>query len=87
MASTCDIYKGSIKLGSGTCAAGSANITSYTANDSGGQANDVPRVCARKAVIVVVTQAGTHVGRSWQTRVLTEGATTVLRDFCPFVGA
>ena len=87
MASTCDIYKGGIKLGSGTCAAGSTDISSYTANNSGGLANDVSRVCARKNVTVVVTQAGTHVGRSWRTRVLTEGATTVLKDACPFVGA
>lgn len=87
MASTCDIYKGSIKLGSGTCADGSASITSYTANDSGGQAGDIPRVCNRRAVVVTITQAGTHAGRSWRTRVISEGATTVLVDKCPFIGA
>ena len=87
MASSCDIYKGGIILGSGTCAAGSASITSYTANNSGGLANDKNRTCARKNVIVVVTQNGTHKGRSWRTRVLTEGSTTVLADACPFVGA
>lgn len=79
MASTCDFYKHGIKLGSGTCAAASASVTSYTAYLS--------RTCARKNIQVVVTQAGTHAGRSWNTRVLTEGSTCTLVDKCPYVGA
>ena len=79
MASTCDFYKGPNKLGSGTCAAGSASVTSYTANLS--------RTCARKNITVVITQAGTHAGRSWRTRVLSEGSTCTLADACPYVGA
>ena len=79
MASTCDVYKNGILLGAGTCAAGSATISSYTANAS--------RVCARRNVQIVVTQAGTHVGRSWNTRVLTESSSLTLVDACPFVGA
>ena len=77
MASTCDIYKRGVKLGSGTCSDGSTSITSYTAIAP----------CVRKAVLVTVTQPGTHAGRTWRTRVVSEGATTVLRDPCPFVGA
>ncbi len=87
MASSCDIYKEGIKKGSGTCTGGSASITSYTANDSGGLTNDVARHCARQNVQVVVTEAGSYAGRSWNTRVLTEGATTTLADKCPYTNA
>ena len=87
MASSCDIYKGGIKLGSGTCAGGSASITSYTANNSGGLSNDVNRVAARKNVTIVVTQAGSYAGMSWRARVLSEGSTTVLSQPCPFTSA
>lgn len=79
MASTCDFYKGSSKLGSGTCAAGSASVTSYTAHLS--------RTCARKNIRVVITQAGTHAGRHWDARVLAEGSTCTLSAPCPYVGA
>ena len=79
MASSCDFYKHGIKLGSGTCAANSASVTSYTATLS--------RVAARKNVQIVITQAGTHAGRSWNARVLTEGSTCTLSAPCPFVGA
>lgn len=87
MASTCDVYKGGIKLGSGSCAAASATISSYTANNSGGLGGDVNRVANRRNVTIVVTEAGTHAGRSWNARVLTEGATLTLSEVCPFVGA
>ena len=79
MASTCDFYKHGIKLGSGTCSDGSTSVTSYTANLS--------RTCARKNVQIVVTQAGTHAGRSWNARVLSEGSTCTLSAPCPYVGA
>lgn len=79
MASSCEIYKGCNLLGSGTCADGQVNITSYTAN--------LGRTCAGRRVQVVITQAGTHQGRHWGTRVVSEGATTVLQDPCPYVGA
>ena len=87
MASTCDFYKGSIKLGSGTCAGGSTSVTSYTANNSGGLGGDVARVCARKNVQIVVTQAGVYAGMKWHARVLTEGSTCTLSEPCPFTNA
>ncbi len=86
MASTCDIYKGSTKLGSGTCSDGSASVTSYTAFNAG-LSGDIARVCVGRRVNVVVTQVGTHAGKSWNTRVISEGATTVLRNVCPYIGA
>lgn len=79
MASTCSIYKGPILLGTGSCADGSASITSYSGTAPGPGRN----------VTVVVTQAGTHAGRSWRSRVTggSGGATLTLADKCPYVGA
>lgn len=87
MASTCDVYKNGIILGSGTCADGSATISSY--NDfNAGLAGDIDRIANRRNVQIVVTQAGTHVGRSWNTYVITETANALtLSRACPFVGA
>lgn len=79
MASTCDVYKGGIKLGSGSVEAASASLTSYSGTAPVNLRN----------VMVTITQAGTHVGRSYFTRVISGSgtATLVLRDTCPFVGA
>ena len=79
MASTCDVYKGSTLLGSGSAADGSATISAYTANLS--------RVALRRNLTVVITQAGTHAGHSWNSYCSAEGATLTLRDVCPFIGA
>ena len=79
MASTCDFYKHGIKLGSGTCAGGSASVTSYTANLS--------RTCARKNIQIVVTQAGVYQGLKWNARVISEGSTCVLSEKCPYTNA
>ena len=81
MASTCDIYKHGIKLGSGSCEAASASITSWTAVGS-------PHT-VRRNVQIVVTQAGTHAGRSWNTRILADNGsgTLTVADACPYVGA
>ncbi len=79
MASTCSIYKSGLQLGTGSCADGSTSITSYsgTAPNNG------------RNVTVTVTQAGTHVGRTWATTVLSGSgtATLVLENACSFVGA
>ena len=79
MASTCDLYKGQVKLGAGSVEAASASLTSYsgTAPING------------RNVVVVVTQAGTHAGKSFLTRIASGSgtATLVLKDAVPFVGA
>ena len=79
MASTCDIYKSNLKLGEGSVEADSASLTSYsgTAPING------------RNVVVVVTQAGDHAGKSFLTRILSGSgtATLTLKDACPFVGA
>lgn len=79
MASTCALYKHGIQLGTGSCSAASASITSYSGT--------APR--DGRNVQVVVTQAGTHAGRSWAARVLSGsgGATLTLSEKCPYVGA
>lgn len=79
MASTCDVYKGNNLLGAGSVEAASASLTSYsgTAPING------------RNVRVVITQAGTHAGKSIWTRVLSGSgtATLTLNDAVPFVGA
>ncbi len=79
MASTCDIYKGSNLLGSGSCEAASASITSYTGTAPQNLRN----------VQLVITQAGTHAGKSIWTRIESGSGTgtLVIRDAIPFVGA
>jgi len=79
MASTCDVYKGQVLLGAGSVEAASASLTSYsgTAPING------------RNVTVVITQAGTHAGKSIWTRVQSGSgtATLTLKDAIPFVGA
>jgi hypothetical protein len=86
MASTCSIYKHGIKMGDGSCAAGSASITSFTKVAETGSRN---RECVRRNVQITVTEAGTHTGRSWNARVLTDNGagTLTLSEPCPYVGA
>ena len=87
MASTCDVYKNGLKLGTGSCEGGSATISSYD-DFNAGLAGDLDRIAHRRNVQIVVTQAGTHVGRTWNTYVITEtGSALTLRDACPYVGA
>lgn len=83
MASTCSIYKHGILLGTGSCSDGSASITSFTASSG------APSLVKGKNIEVVVTQAGTHSGRSWESCVAANnGAGTITLDSaCPYVGA
>ena len=79
MASTVAVFKGSVQLGTGSAADGSTSISSY----SGTAPTD------GRNVMIHVTEAGTHTGRSWATKVISGSgsATLVVRDACPFVGA
>lgn len=79
MASTVSIYKGATLIGTGSAAAGSATISSWS--PAAGQ------TALGRQLTIAVTQAGAHVGRAWSSRVLSAGATLVLVDACPFVGA
>ena len=96
MASTVDLYIGCIKIGSGSAAAGSASITGYS--DTAGVADQWTASVSTQSsgagfdrhpdVSVQVTQAGTHVGRTWYTRIIGDNGagTLTLRDAAPFVG-
>ena len=79
MASTCDLYKGQVLLGAGSVEAASASLTSYTGTAPINGRN----------VVVVVTEAGDHTGKSFLTRIASGSGTgtLVLNDACPFVGA
>ncbi len=81
MASTCDIYKHGIKLGSGSCAGGNASITSWSAVGS-------PRTIGRN-VQIAVPPAGVYAGQTWNTRILADNGsgTLTLKDACPFTNA
>lgn len=70
-----DVYKDRIKLGAGSIDTSSASLTSYSGT--------APR--QGRNIAVAVTTAGAVAGRSWRTRILTDGgATLTLRDACPF---
>lgn len=86
MASTCTINKGSRQIGTGSVSADSASVTSFTLTDS--VYNTTVNGFGRK-VTVSITQTGTHEGRSFETRIVSDNGagTLTLRDPCPFVGA
>lgn len=87
MASSCDVYKNGIKLGTGTCAGGSATISSYD-DFNAGLANDLDRIADRRNVQIVITQAGAYLGMVWNTYCITEtGSALTLKDACPFTSA
>lgn len=79
MASTCAVYKHGILLGTASCEADSASLTSYSGTDPHDGRN----------VQIVVTEDGTHKGRSWNARVLSGSGTATLTvdRACPYVGA
>jgi len=85
MASTCAIYKGSRQIGTGSVSDGSATVSSFIQTDN---------IYTTKAlgvwgrwVTVVITQSGTHLGRSFNSKIHSDdGAGTVtLRHACPFI--
>ncbi len=81
MATACALYKGGIRLGTGTVEDGSATLSSWSA-DTG-----MPPI-ARRNVTVMVTGAGVHTGRTFRTRILADNtATLTMADKCPYVGA
>jgi hypothetical protein len=74
---TCGVYKHGQQLGTGTLTDGSASITSYSGTAPGSGRN----------VQISVTQAGTHVGKSFKTRIVggSGTATLTMSDTCPFL--
>lgn len=80
MATACTIWKHGLKLGTGTIAAGSATVSSWTATT--GAPDEW-----RKNVHVQIT-GGAAAGSSFLTRILVDGGTSLtMKDKCPFVGA
>lgn len=74
---SCGVYKHGQLLGTGTLTDASASITSYSGTAPGPGRN----------VQVSVTQAGTHVGKSFRTRIVGGSGTSTLTmsDICPFL--
>jgi hypothetical protein len=86
MASSCIIYKHGIELGTGTCAGGSASITSVTKVAETASRN---RESVRRNVQITITQTGVYKGLSWNARVLTDNGsgTFTLSEKCPYTNA
>lgn len=84
MASTCKVYKHGVLLGAGSIADDSASLTSWVPD-----AGSVLPPIARRNVQVTCTQSGTHLGRTFNTRILADNGsgTLTMNDKCPFVGA
>lgn len=74
---TCGVYKHGILLGTGTLTDNSASLTSYSGT--------APR--NGRNVQISVTQAGTHTGKSFSTRIMSGSGTSTLTmsDKCPFL--
>ena len=72
---------------------GNTTVVEGQGVDVSGLGADSYQVVLTKApsrnVTITVTEAGTHVGRSWNTSVQSGSgtATLVVRDACPFVAA
>jgi hypothetical protein len=90
MASTCAVFKGPRQIGTASCAAGSASLTSFTLTDAVyNTAIGLISGVGGRNVKVVITEAGTHLARTWNTRIVADNGsgTLTLRDVCPFVGS
>lgn len=77
MSFSVDVYKGTTKLGSGTATGGSTSITSFTVVTG--------RVVTSGRNVQVTATTGNNVGASINTRVITDGGTSLtLKDALPF---
>jgi hypothetical protein len=86
MASTISIYRGPILIGTASV---SANGHPNTFTAAAGAGTGTIHAVLGKRIGIVVTQAGTHIGRSYFTRcTANDGAGNLtMQDKCPFVGA
>lgn len=87
MASTCTVCKGTRQIGTGSVSDGSTSLTSFTLTDAH-YGTKVHGVFGRN-VTISITQSGTHLGRSFNTRITADNGsgTLTLLDSVPFVGA
>lgn len=86
MASTCTINKGSRQIGTGSVTGGSTSVSSFSQTDNVYTA----KISGfGRHVTVCITQAGTHLGRTFNTRIVSDdgAGNVVLQDAVPFVGA
>ena len=76
MTQTVDVYTtGGIKLGTGTATSGSATISSFTRTANAAYPYDT--VGAGRNVLVSPTTGTNATGRAYQTRVVTDGVTSL----------
>lgn len=83
--STCDVYKGPIKLGSGSITSGATSITSYTSTDAKRNTMASKGFGENWMNVKVVITSSTHVGYSFETRITADGTTSLtLSDANPY---
>lgn len=83
--STCDVYKGPIKLGSGSIEGAATSITSYTSTDAKRNTMASKGFGENWMNVKVVITSSTHTGYSFDTRIVTDGTTTLtIADANPY---
>lgn len=75
--STCDVYKGSIRLGSGSITSGATSITSYTSTDAKRNTMASKGFGEHGMNVTVVITSSTHAGSSFRTRITADGGTSL----------
>jgi len=87
MALTCTINKGTRQIGTGSVSGGSNAVSSFVLTDSvyGTKCEGV----FGRNVTVCITQSGTHLGRTFQSRIVTDdgAGNLTLRDAVPYIEA
>lgn len=82
--STCQVWKGPILLGAGSITNASATVSSYNRADKVAT-DSVEVVTGVGRNVTVQITSSTHIGSSFNTRVVTDGATELtLADKNPF---
>lgn len=83
--STCDVYKGPIKLGSGSITSGATSITSYTSTDAKRNTMASKGFGENWMNVTVAITSSTDIGKSFQTRITADGTTSLtLADANPY---
>lgn len=75
--STCDVYKGPLKLGSGSIAGAATSITSYTSTDAKRNTMASKGFGENWMNVTVVITSSTHTGYSFKTRITADGTTSL----------
>lgn len=83
--STCQVWKGPILLGAGSITNASPTVSSYNRADMSATPDQVEVVTGVGRNVSVLITSSTHIGQSFRTRVMVDGASELtLADKNPF---